>query len=84
MRKRIAVMVPAHDEGLGLHRTIASILKQFHPGDRVLVVADNCSDDTAAVAVASGADVVERNDQKKLGKVMRWIGVCDISVQPSA
>jgi len=32
------------------------------------VVADNCSDDTAEIAVANGAEVIERHDSKNRGK----------------
>ena len=68
LRQPIAVLVPAHNEGTGLLPTLANIQRQLRPGDRLLVVADNCSDDTAAVARGNGAEVVERNDPTKLGK----------------
>src|SRR5262245_47349772 len=61
-RQRVAVLVPAHDESTGLLPTLADIKSQLLPGDRVLVVADNCDDDTAAVASRTGAEVVERHD----------------------
>jgi cellulose synthase/poly-beta-1,6-N-acetylglucosamine synthase-like glycosyltransferase len=67
-RQTIAVLVPAHNEGSGLLPTLASIQSQLLPGDRILVVADNCLDDTAAVARSQGAEVVERNDPTRLGK----------------
>jgi cellulose synthase/poly-beta-1,6-N-acetylglucosamine synthase-like glycosyltransferase len=67
-RRRVAVLVPAHNESKGLLPTLADIRSQLHPGDRLLVVADNCADDTAAVARAGGAEVVERYDLTKLGK----------------
>ena len=38
------------------------------PGDRLLVIADNCDDDTAAIALAEGAEVVERNEPQRTGK----------------
>jgi cellulose synthase/poly-beta-1,6-N-acetylglucosamine synthase-like glycosyltransferase len=41
---------------------------QLRDGDRLIVVADNCTDDTAAVAQAAGAEVVVRNDLTKIGK----------------
>ena len=41
---------------------------QLQPGDRFLVVADNCTDDTPAVARAAGAEVVERIDPVRRGK----------------
>lgn len=57
---RLAVLVPAHDEAAGITRTLESLRGDILPGDRILVVADNCSDSTAQVARAAGAEVVER------------------------
>lgn len=68
VRQSVAVLVPAHNESSELLPTLANIRNQLLPGDRLLVVADNCSDDTAAVATAAGAEVVERNDPTKRGK----------------
>ncbi len=67
-RPRLAVVVPAHDEEHGIAATVASVLPQLAPGDRLLVVADNCTDGTAAVARSSGAEVVERVDPARRGK----------------
>src|SRR5262249_4132841 len=36
--------------------------------DRLVVVADNCTDDTATIAAAAGAEVVERRDPLRVGK----------------
>ena len=60
-RATLAVLVPAHDEEAGIAATLAAVLGQLGPHDRLLVVADNCSDATAAVARAAGAEVVERS-----------------------
>ncbi|HEU4459255.1 MAG TPA: glycosyltransferase family 2 protein [Methylibium sp.] len=67
-RPRIAVLMPAHNEQAGIAATLASITPQLRPGDRLLVVADNCSDDTAAIARAAGAEVSERHDTQRRGK----------------
>jgi cellulose synthase/poly-beta-1,6-N-acetylglucosamine synthase-like glycosyltransferase len=67
-RGRIAVLVPAHNESIGLLPTLADIKAQLRAADRLLVVADNCEDDTAAVAAAAGAEVLSRNDPDKRGK----------------
>lgn len=67
-RPRIAVLIPAHNERAGLAQTLASLRPQLHAGDRLLVVADNCSDDTAAIAAACGAEVAERHDTERRGK----------------
>ena len=67
-RPRCAVLIPAHDEELGIGRTLASIRPQLFPGDRLIVVADNCGDRTAEVARAEGAEVLERWDTARRGK----------------
>jgi cellulose synthase/poly-beta-1,6-N-acetylglucosamine synthase-like glycosyltransferase len=64
----VAVLVPAHNEGSGLLPTLAGITAQLRKEDRCLVVADNCSDDTAAVAKRVGVEVIERFDQTRIGK----------------
>lgn len=67
-RPRMAVLVPAHDEALLISATLARITVQLLPGDRLLVIADNCSDETAALANAAGAEVLERFDASRRGK----------------
>jgi cellulose synthase/poly-beta-1,6-N-acetylglucosamine synthase-like glycosyltransferase len=64
------VFVPAHNEEAGITRTALSLLAIDWPrtGFRVIVIADNCSDDTAAVARAAGAQVIERHDLTLRGK----------------
>jgi glycosyltransferase involved in cell wall biosynthesis len=64
----VAVLIPAHDEAAGIERTLRQVRAQLRPGDRLLVVADNCSDDTAAIARAAGAEVTERVDRERRGK----------------
>jgi glycosyltransferase involved in cell wall biosynthesis len=63
-----AVLVPAHNEGAHLVHTLTPLLATPDPARRVLVVADNCTDDTAAVARSLGVDVVERHDPDRRGK----------------
>ena len=67
-RPSITVLVPAHNEGTGIERTLAGIKTQLREDDRLLVVADNCTDDTATLAAKSGAEVVERHDPLRRGK----------------
>lgn len=67
-RPQVAVLVPAHDEASIIGATLASIAPQLRPGDRLLVVADNCTDDTAQLAREAGAEVVERHDARLRGK----------------
>ncbi|MBU1691825.1 MAG: glycosyltransferase family 2 protein [Gammaproteobacteria bacterium] len=67
-RPRVAVLMPAHNEVAVIAETLASILPQLVEGDRLLVVADNCSDETATIARKLGAEVVERTDLECRGK----------------
>jgi cellulose synthase/poly-beta-1,6-N-acetylglucosamine synthase-like glycosyltransferase len=67
-RPSVAVLMPAHDEAVGIAAAITAVRAQLLPGDRLLVVADNCGDDTAQVASAGGAEVSERTDAVLRGK----------------
>ena len=71
---RLAVVVPAHNEGHGIVPTLQDIVRQMTDGDRLVVVADNCTDDTAEVAHAHGAQVLVRDEPAKRGKgyAMAW------------
>ena len=84
-RDRIAVLVPAHNEGNGLLPTLADIKTQLRPGDRSLVVADNCTDDTAEVATSAGVEVTVRSDMTRIGKgyALEW-GIQHLAVDPPA
>ena len=65
---KICVIVPAHNEAEILEPTLANIKKQLRTGDSLVVVADNCTDNTAQVAQDNGADCLVRNDPTKRGK----------------
>jgi len=68
LRPRVAVLVPAHNESSIIIATLNSIRPQLLEGDRLLVVADNCTDDTAALARTAGVEVVERCNDHQRGK----------------
>ncbi|HEY3816659.1 MAG TPA: glycosyltransferase [Polyangiaceae bacterium] len=67
---RFQVVVPAHDEAAGIAETVRSLRDIDYPAElfEVVVVADNCKDDTAARARAAGARVLERTDDELRGK----------------
>jgi len=67
-RPSLVVLMPAHNEALVLTETLRQISPQLVEGDRLLLVADNCSDDTARIAKAAGAEVIERLDLELRGK----------------
>jgi glycosyltransferase involved in cell wall biosynthesis len=68
VRPPVAVLIPAHNEALGIGATLRSIRAQIRSEDHIVVVADNCTDDTAEIARTEGADVVERHDASRRGK----------------
>lgn len=63
----LAVIVPAHDEALGIAGMLADLLRTVD-SSAVIVVADNCSDSTADLARTAGVRVVERHDPGRRGK----------------
>src|ERR1700722_10861091 len=66
--RSFAVLIPAHNEALGIRDTIESVSGQLAASGRILVVADNCSDATAQIARDSGAEVLERTNATERGK----------------
>ena len=68
-RPRITVLVPAHNESEQILATLEGLQNQTLPPTRTIVVADNCSDNTVALALAAGVEVFEttRNSSKKAG-----------------
>lgn len=67
-RRRLAVLVPAHNEASIIAGTLRSIAQQLEEPDRLIVVADNCSDETAVIAASEGAEVIARTDLNNRGK----------------
>jgi cellulose synthase/poly-beta-1,6-N-acetylglucosamine synthase-like glycosyltransferase len=64
------IVVPAHNEAGNIAKTVASLRAIDWPSElfRIVVVADNCTDNTAAMARAAGATVIERHDPQRRGK----------------
>ncbi len=72
----LAVLVPAHNEAELIGRCVRSLLGQTYPrlSYRVIVIADNCSDQTAEESRAAGAEVMVRDEPAARGKgqALRW------------
>lgn len=64
----VVVLIPAHNEESGIAATVRGVRQGADHGTRIVVVADNCSDRTAAYARRAGAQVVERLDPARHGK----------------
>mgnify|MGYP005838768937 CR=1 FL=1 len=69
---RVAVLVPAHNEEASLGDALETIRLQLRDGDRIVVIADNCTDRTCEVAAAHGAQVIHRNDLTHIGKAFAF------------
>ena len=67
---RLLFLVPAHDEELLITSCVHSFLQQEYPAAALamFVIADNCTDRTAALARAAGATCLERYDLSHPGK----------------
>ena len=67
---RLAVIIPAYNEELGLPATLRSLLSCDDPPEPsdIVVVADNCTDRTADIARSLGCGVLERIDPSRRGK----------------
>lgn len=66
---RLTVLIPAHDEEAVVGSTLRSLGQQSVQPDRVVVIADNCTDRTPEIARDLGVEVVETvgNTGKKAG-----------------
>lgn len=65
----VTVLIPAHNEETPLPKTLSSLASQSYLPERVIVVADNCTDGTADLARSAGVEVLETvcNTEKKAG-----------------
>lgn len=68
LRPSIAVLIPAHNESDSMIPTLKSVWAQLTDQDRMIVIADNCSDNTADIAADNRAEVIERFDDNYRGK----------------
>ncbi len=67
-RPSVALIMPAHNEESGIFATVRSVAAQLASGDRLIVVADNCTDNTSLLAAEAGAEVVSRASVDRVGK----------------
>jgi len=69
-RTRYAILIAARNEEAVLPHLLRSIQAQDYPAELITtyVIADNCTDNTAAVAAACGAQVYQRFNNRQIGK----------------
>lgn len=69
------ILIPAHNEAENIKRTLDR-LKAVEGVDRckIVVIADNCTDSTAQVALGEGVEVLERENLEERGKgyALEW------------
>jgi cellulose synthase/poly-beta-1,6-N-acetylglucosamine synthase-like glycosyltransferase len=72
----VTVLIPAHNEGDCIASTLKSVAEQSAWIHEVWVVADNCTDDTAEIARAHHAHVMETvgNRDLKAGALNQMLG----------
>jgi cellulose synthase/poly-beta-1,6-N-acetylglucosamine synthase-like glycosyltransferase len=70
--RKLAAVIPAHNESLNIANSVQSLARCVRPGTlaefEIVVIADNCTDDTEEVAQAAGARVITRIDESRRGK----------------
>ena len=64
----LTIVVPAHNEEFLVGRCVASLRASAGSTARILVIAHNCSDSTAARAAEAGGEVLVYNDPTAAGK----------------
>lgn len=64
----LAVLIPAHNEEGSIAAVVTTAQQQLGDTDRLIVVADNCTDSTAEIARSCGAETIERWDLERRGK----------------
>lgn len=69
-KTKIAVLISARNEEAVIGNLIDSLMAQDYPEElrQIFVLADNCTDQTAAIAASHGATVYERENKAEIGK----------------
>lgn len=74
--RRFAIVVPAYNEEGCIADTIKNLYEVDYPSQQfdVIVIADNCTDETASIAADNGAIVWVRKNPDRRGKgyALRW------------
>lgn len=70
----ILALIAAHDEAAILGGTLANLRAAQPPPDHIVVIADHCTDATAQIARAAGAEVFERSEGPGgKGPALAWL-----------
>jgi cellulose synthase/poly-beta-1,6-N-acetylglucosamine synthase-like glycosyltransferase len=73
---RFALIIPAHNEEILIEDTVQNLLKMDYNADSysIFVVVDNCSDKTKDICSHYPINIMERKDNKNIGKgfAIQW------------
>ncbi len=73
---KFGVIIPAHNEELVIGRTVSNLLEMNYSPEKndIIVIADNCDDNTAQVAREAGAICIEREvePEGRKGYALAW------------
>lgn len=73
---KMLVLIPAHNEEDSIAETLTSILSQSRKADRIVVIADNCTDNTIAIAnrfkSVTVMETVNNSDRKVGALTQGW------------
>lgn len=58
----VVAIIPSYNEQYSIVRTIESLRRQTRRADEIIVLTDNCTDATVALAITAGVSVVETAD----------------------
>jgi cellulose synthase/poly-beta-1,6-N-acetylglucosamine synthase-like glycosyltransferase len=67
-RPKTTVLIPAHNEAEQIKDVLEILQQQLATQDQIIVIADNCHDNTAELARATGVTVLERENKRDRGK----------------
>lgn len=74
--RKFAILVPAHNEELLIEKTIDSVLNLEYAKNRLelIVIADNCTDQTVKIVSNKGIRCLVRTDRQRRGKpyALNW------------
>lgn len=62
------ILIPAHNEATVIANTLQNLLPQVVNSQQIVVVADNCTDETGAIAQQFGVTVLDRENLEQRGK----------------
>ena len=67
-RPKTTVLIPAHNEAEQIKEVLEVLQQQITQRDEIIVIADNCHDNTADLARSTGVTVLERKNLSDRGK----------------